>query len=154
MFGNGNVYGETNLQANHESSGHWDLQEKKHMHRVKGSNTDHMNSLLAGGGDGGSQPQSPRQLNFARRKWCQVDSEARREQSVLQKSAINALGGHLKTFSSNGASSLLDCHLGDEENLKPFVLGGTGSIGPTSPTVVLFSAHLGDDENLAEAVLR
>ena len=111
MFGSGNVYGETNLQANHESSGHWDLQEKKHMHRVKGANTDHMSSLLAGDGDGGSQRQSPRSdkaLNFGRRKWCQVDSEARREQSVLQKSAMNALGGHLKTFSSNGASSGLN----------------------------------------------
>ena len=122
MFGQGNVYGETNLQANHESVQHWDVHQKAHVHKVKGANQDHMDSLF-GGGDGNSQQQqsSPHHvhkdaylresvggLNFGRRKWCQVDSEHKREQSVLQKSAMNSLGGHLKTFSSNGASSGLN----------------------------------------------
>ena len=51
MFGQGNVYGETNLQANHESVQRWDVQQKAHVHKVKGANQDHMDSLF-GGGDG------------------------------------------------------------------------------------------------------
>ena len=31
MFGQGNVYGETNLQANHESVQHWDVHQKAHV---------------------------------------------------------------------------------------------------------------------------
>jgi hypothetical protein len=123
MFGQGNVYGETNLQSNHESAKYWDVDEKKHIHKVKGANQDHMSALF--GGDSSQEQQSPRQsthhvhndaylresvsgLTYGRRKWCQVDSEHRREQSVLQKSAMNSLGGHLQTFSSNGASSGLN----------------------------------------------
>ena len=90
MFGQGNVYGETNLQANHESAKYWDVNEKQHIHKVKGANQDHMSALF--GGDSSQEQQSPRQsshhvhndaylrestggLSFGRRKWCQVDSE-------------------------------------------------------------------------------
>ena len=116
MFGSGHATGD-NFNDAQQTRFTGDEREKQHIRANANANTDHLGQMLRGTYE---QPErlhrrhnergdeSVSQLSFGRRKWCQVDSEKDREQSVLQKSAMNSLGGHLATFSSPRVSETLN----------------------------------------------
>ena len=129
IIGAGNVYGENSRQTNHESTGHYDVNERAHIRKVNNdAASDHMSAMFQGSYESPAKahhahnPNYGREsmggLSFGRRKWCQVDSELDREKSVLQKSAINSLGGHTHTFSSPRVSESIN-HNHDRNAITP-----------------------------------